>query len=111
MNIDDLTIGEARELARMFQGSVPESHPYKIGEAYAIRTVTMHHVGKLVAVYPQELVLEGAAWVADSGRWHNALETGEVKECEPFLAGPVIVGRGGIIDACVWKHELLRTVK
>ena len=64
VNIEDLTIGQARQLAALFssepQSSVPAMicHPFEIGKNYFIRTVTHHHTGKLVAVGPQELVLE-----------------------------------------------------
>ena len=79
--------------------------PWVVGEAYFIRTVTMHHVGRLVWVGPQELVLEGASWVADSGRFHDALMKGKLNEVEPFPL-PVIIGRNAIVDATRWTHPL-----
>lgn len=82
-----------------------------IGEKYFIRTVTMALCGKLVQVTEQELVLESAAWVADTGRFNSFLQDGTPDEVEPFPDGKVIVGRGGLIDAAVWKHDLLRKVK
>ena len=54
MKIDDLTIGEARQLASMFAlSTVPVAivvGPWEIGKNYLIRTVTMIDTGKLVAV-------------------------------------------------------------
>jgi len=82
--------------------------PWRIGQAYVVRTITMIQVGKLVAVYPQELVLESAAWVADTGRWTDFLTGGTALEVEPFPNGPVVVGRGSIVDACLWRNDLLR---
>lgn len=79
---------------------------YEIGKNYFIRTVTMHHVGKLVKVTDKELLLEGASWVADSGRFNNALLTGKFSEVEPFVSKTVIVGRGALIDATVFNHDL-----
>ena len=76
-----------------------QDHPYKIGAVYLIRTVTMIDTGRLVAVTEQELVLEDAAWIADTGRFHDALKKVEFNEVEPFMDGKVIVGRGAIIDA------------
>ena len=101
MKIDELTIGEARQLAAMFQAPAKQNdgHPYEIGKIYLIRTVTMIDTGRLVAVTPQELVLEDAAWIADTGRFAQALEKAEFSEVEPFPNGRVIVGRGSIIDA------------
>lgn len=80
-------------------------HPYLLGQNYLIRTVTMYHVGTLTEVYDQELVLEGCSWVADTGRFSNALKTGELSEVE-VMPGPVIVGRGAIIDVVQWPHAL-----
>jgi hypothetical protein len=84
---------------------------WEIGKNYVIRTVTMIQVGKLLEVGDKELVLEDAAWVADTGRWKNFLHEGKTSEVEPFPDGTVIVGRGSIIDATIWKHELLRNQK
>jgi len=82
-----------------------------VGKNYVIRTVTMIQVGKLVDVTEQELVLEGAAWVAETDRYADFLSDGKVREVEPFPDGRVIVGRGAVIDACEWKHDLLRKQK
>jgi hypothetical protein len=74
-------------------------HPWKIGKIYFIRTVTHHLTGRLIKVFPQELVIEDAAWIADDGRFSDALKKGEFNEVEPFPDGPVIVGRASLIDA------------
>ena len=68
---------------------------------YLIRTVTMIQTGRLIAVYPQELVLEDAAWIADTGRFADALKSLNFNEVEPFPDGPVFIGRGSVIDAVV----------
>jgi hypothetical protein len=74
---------------------------WEIGQIYLIRTVTMIDTGKLVAVNDQELVLEDAAWIADTGRFADAIKASKFKEVEPFPDGRVIIGRGAIIDAVV----------
>lgn len=76
-----------------------------------IRTVTHHYTGRLVAVHEKELVLEDVAWIADSGRFADALKSGNFNEVEPFPDGPRIIGRGAVIDAGVWPHALPRTQK
>lgn len=78
---------------------------YKIGQAYLIRTVTMYYTGVLEEVGEQEIKLSKAAWIADTGRYHNALISGEFNEVEPII-GPVIIGRGAIIDAVEWPNRL-----
>ncbi len=73
-----------------------------------VRTVTMAYTGKLVAVHNQELVLEDAAWIADTGRFADFLKDGKVSEVEPYPAGLIVIGRGAIVDVCEWGHELPR---
>ena len=72
---------------------------WRIGKCYLIRTVTMNNTGRLVAVTPQELVLEDAAWIADTGRFMQAVASATFSEVEPFPDGRVIIGRGAIVDA------------
>lgn len=112
MEIDKMTIAEMREIQRMFAGTQQGSHPYEIGKNYFIRTVTHHLTGKLVAVHETELVLEDAAWIADDGRFAEAVEKGEFSEVEPFPAGrQVIVGRGSLVDAISIPFKLPRAQK
>lgn len=101
MKLDELTIGEVKELAKMFhsQQTPCNDSPWEIGKNYLIRTVTMIDAGKLIAVTSQELVLEDASWIADTGRFMQAVEKAEFGEVEPFPDGKVIIGRGSIIDA------------
>lgn len=114
MNIDQLTIGEARSIAALFQAgnSAPVSHPFEIGKNYFIRTVTHHLTGKLIEVGPQELVLLDAAWIADDGRLADAIKTGKFNEVEPYPDGSkLIVGRASLIDAIVLPSDLPRSQK
>jgi len=123
--IENLTIKEAKEKLKEYEDlkkvfnikdekTVCDSgHFFEIGKNYFIRTVTMHLLGRLVAVGDKELVLEECSWIADNGRFHKFLN-GELDsscEVEPFPEGNVIVGRGAVLDATVWKHKLLREVK
>ena len=78
---------------------------FEVGEKYFIRTVTMHVVGKLEKMDDKELLLSSCAWVADSGRFHNALKDGTLSEVEPFV-DDVIVNRTAVIDATKWRHAL-----
>lgn len=109
MNIDELTIKQARELANLFGNKTESSraHPFQVGNAYLVRTVTMIILGKLEVVFDNELLLSQASWIADTGRFSEALSGGEdkLKEIEPF-PNDVIIGRNSIIDATVWEHKL-----
>jgi hypothetical protein len=110
--LDELTVAEARQAAAMFGGStVQDNSAWEIGKGYLIRTVTMINTGRLVAVTKQELVLEDAAWIADTGRFSNALNSGDFNEVEPYPEGRVIIGRGAVIDAVQLKTALPRVQK
>lgn len=110
MDIEKLTIGEARIIAAMFPPNTIDVGGWELGKNYLIRTVTMIDTGRLVAVGEHELVLEDAAWIADTGRFAQALEKVEFNEVEPFPSGRIIIGRGSIIDA-VQITKLPRTQK
>ena len=112
MNVDDMTIGEAKKLMALLGGaSAMPDHAYPVGQKVFVRTVTMHYTGLLVRVTAGELVLEDAAWVADSGRFHVALAKGTLNEVEPYPKGQVVVPRGGVIDVSTWSHDLPRDPK
>lgn len=113
--IDKLTFGEIKELMTLFGGAVaaPCSHqPFQIGKAYLIRTVTHIDIGIVKSVGDKEIVLSDCSWIADTGRYHDALKGGSSKlnEVEPYL-DDVILGRGAIIDATLWGHKLPREQK
>lgn len=108
-------VGSKADIAALSQDAdvTPYQHhasPWCIGEKYLVRTATMTHCGRLAAVYPIELVFEDDAWVADTGRFNEALRTGKLEEVEPFPDGPVIVGRNSVVDAAIWNHPLPREV-
>lgn len=79
-------------------------NPFEAGEAYFIRTVTYHLVGRVRHVLRDFLVLEDAAWVADSGRFMQAIKDGALNEVEPV--GVAFVNLGSITDAFPWRHTL-----
>lgn len=109
MNIDDMTIGELKEIRNFLQ--IPtqheQRHPFVIGRNYLIRTVTMALTGRLVAIYSQELVIENAAWIAHTGRFADSFTDG-FDEIEPFPDGQIIVGRGAVIDMSEYELPLPR---
>ncbi len=115
MNTNDITIGEMKEIQSLFNlratNEVANAHPYNIGKNYLIRTVTMTIFGQLIEVHDQELVIWDAAWIADTGRFHDALINGSFNEVEPFPDGKVIVGRGSVIDAVELSLPLERNQK
>lgn len=114
-NIQELTIeGKVYVPKDSIQSKVVEldgtESVWEIGKNYLIRTVTMIQLGELKKVTDKELVLCKASWVADTGRFNEALEKGTLKEVEMFQRD-VIIGRGGIIDATEWLIDLPKTSK
>lgn len=104
MNINELTYGEIKQIAALANGNQDHSgHPFEVGKPYMLRTVTHIDVGRVKAVYPTEIVLTEAAWVADTGRFGEQWEkSGEdaFDEVEVFpRSNDVIIGRGALIDA------------
>jgi hypothetical protein len=94
MNIEELTIKQARELAAIFGGSSPSGSkrlPIHVGEALHVRTITAFFTGRVTAVAENEIELTDAAWIADEGRAAQAWKTGEFSEVEPFPDGDKIV--------------------
>lgn len=82
-----------------------------IGQSVIVRTVTFIYTGRLVAAQDGILLLEDAAWVADSGRWAGALRTGQLDEVEPYPDGPVAVSAGAMVDVALWAHPLPRVTR
>jgi hypothetical protein len=81
-----------------------------VGKNVFVRTVTYHYTGRLTTLTPDMLVLDDAAWIADSGRWAGALKTGELSEVEPY-PGRCLVARAAIVDVSEWGLILPREQK
>jgi len=108
-SIDEIT--KFLTLLSSVQSKNQDDSHWKIGKNYFIRTVTFYYTGKLIKVTGKELVLEDAAWIADTGRFSTALKEGELTEVEPYQDGELIIGRGAIIDASIWNNIVPRDVK
>jgi len=106
MNINDLTLGQIKELVSMVgASSCVKEVPFKKGENYLIRTVTHIDVGHVVDVCGDFLILEQASWIADTGRYHDCLAKGIFNEVEPYPTS-VYINMASVIDAAPWEHAL-----
>lgn len=83
--------------------------PFEIDEDYFIRTVTYHLVGRVKKICGKFLILCDASWVADSGRFMNAIRDGKLDEVEPV--GVAYVNIDSIVDAFPWCHKLPKDQK
>jgi hypothetical protein len=75
-----------------------------VGGKWFIRTVTFHLVGRVVRRAGQFLMLKDASWIADSGRFMQAIKSGELAEVEPV--GDAVVNISSVVDAFPWLHDL-----
>jgi hypothetical protein len=80
-----------------------------IGKNVLVRTVTNYYTGRLTAC-ESYLHLQEAAWIADTGRFADALKTGKLNEVEPYPAD-CWVSSGAVVDITEWGHDLPRTQK
>jgi len=85
--------------------------PVKVGEKVLIRCVTHYYTGKVEIVTDEEIILSNAAWIADMGRFSEALKNGTLSEVEPYPDGLISINRGAVVDVAPWNHELPRVVK
>ena len=83
---------------------------YREGEKYFFRCVTYHYVARLKRITATDFFLEDASWIPDSGRFHDALRTGEFAEVEPYVSN-VIINRNLVVDASIWNHDLPKDQK
>ncbi len=80
-----------------------------VGKKFFFRTVTYHLVGLVTKVMGNFLILENASWIADSGRFIQALKNAELKEVEP--CGVAFINLETVTDFFPWKHELPKEQK
>jgi hypothetical protein len=95
--------------ALLSEGETSNEYPFEIGGAYFIRTATYHCTGRVVKIIGRFLILEDSAWIADSGRFNEAIKNGTLLEVEPV--GNMGVNIESIIDFFEWKHVLPKEVK
>jgi hypothetical protein len=62
----------------------------EIGKNYLIRTVTMIYTGKVKKIRGNEVQLEKAAWIADTGRFADSLKSCDFDEVEPYYRDVVL---------------------
>jgi hypothetical protein len=84
--------------------------PFAVGDKILVRTVTMMDVGRVKAIGEDFLVLEDGGWVADSGRFSEALATGRLNEFEQAPSW-FLVNVGAIVEIFPWAHDLPQTTK
>ncbi len=84
--------------------------PFKVGSCYFIRTVTYFATGRVKVIVGNFIVLEDAAWIADTGRFQEAIAKGILLEVEPVQV-EMYVNLLSVTDAFQWNHDLPREQK
>ena len=86
-------------------------NPLRLGAHVLIQTVTLYCTGRIVEVSESMLILEDAAWIAETGRLNACLSVGLPKEAEiePYPS-PVAINRDAIVLVTPWPWALPRTV-
>lgn len=103
INVDDLTVREVKELKALLGGEstkTVEVNPFSefMGVNVFIRSVTHHYTGKVSKIVGSTAcILESACWIADDGRFHDALKKSEFSEVEPYI-NPVMINFGAVLD-------------
>ncbi|MBX3451012.1 MAG: hypothetical protein KF777_15715 [Planctomycetaceae bacterium] len=88
--------------------------PMEVGKSYFIRTLTMNWTGRVAKIVGTFVVLDEAAWIADSDRYSEAL-AGPIDrlthtEIEPSPR-PVGVNLTSVIDFVEYPFALPRVAK
>ena len=84
--------------------------PFVVGGKYFFRTVTYFATGEVESIKGNFLVLKDAAWIADTGRFREAIRQGVLNEVEPVEV-PMFIHLNTITDAFEWQHALPREQK
>lgn len=106
---DELLL-EVLKLATKSKSEGATEVPFEVGGKYYFRTVTYHVTGQVKEIVGNFLVLKDAAWIADSGRFTDAITKGVLSEVEP-VDDEVYVNVNSITDAYLWKNKLPREQK
>lgn len=124
-NINELTIGELREIKEFLNCPAPiageligstaiksNESDYPVGKNVIVRTITMIYTGHLRQVTNSDFVLTECSWIPDTDRYMTFVADGKVKECEPYPEDLLVyINRGSLLDMCELKSSLPRSQK
>lgn len=86
----------------------------EVGDNVVLMTDTFYWIGKIAKIGNSAVILDEAAWIADMGRFANALSSGPrgISEAEPVPGS----GRMGVPLAHIrtyipWPHPTIRQVQ
>lgn len=104
IEISDETFEKLKDQLLADGGKEVNNYEDLVGEKWYFRTVTYHSVGKVKKIVGRFAYLTEASWVADSGRFMNAIKDGTLSEVEPV--GTAFINLDTVVDFFPWKHKL-----
>jgi hypothetical protein len=106
LNISDETFELIKDQLQSEEKTDISSMNYLIGEKLFLRTVTYHIVGKLEKIIGNMFQLSKASWIADSGRFSDAIKNGFSSDAEIEPLGEWFVNINSVTDFGKFKHDL-----
>ena len=103
IEVSEETFAKIREELKEEENIDISEYADLVGKSFYLRTVTYHLIGKVEKLVGKFLVLKDASWVADSGRFMNAIKNGTLNEVEPV--GIAFVNIESVTDFFPWVHN------
>lgn len=113
MSNDQMLLTPIKTMARENGEAISSDYvsPFRVDKAYFIRTATMNWTGRIVSIEGHFATLTEAAWIADCGRYNEAvLSDKNFSEIEPVEQN-VLLNLDSVIDAVEITFKLPRSVK
>ena len=104
IEISDETFERLKDQLLADGGREINSYEDMVGSKFFFRTVTYHLVGEVKKVVGRFVQLKNASWIADSGRFMNAIKDGTLNEVEPV--GVAFLNMDTVTDFFPWIHKL-----
>ena len=86
----ELSIKDLKDLVSVQSGS-KTLLPLEVGANYFISTVTKYYTGRLVRFDDTSLTIVDASWIADTGRFADAIKSFNFSEVEPYPDGEEVI--------------------
>lgn len=104
IEISDETFERLKDQLLADGGKEINNYEDLVGEKWFFRTVTYHMTGEVKKIVGRFVYLKNAAWIADSGRFMEAIKNGTLNEVEPV--GEAFLNLDTVVDFFPWKHKL-----
>ena len=104
VEISDETFEKLKEQLLADGGKEVCTYEDLVGGKFFFRTVTYHTVGEVTKIVGRFAHLKNASWIADSGRFNEAIKNGTLNEVEPV--GAAFINLDTVVDFFPWTHKL-----